>query len=95
MEFGQKKIREIDLFDFTNFFFAWTFFNFLACCCCVPFRNGLEFRKSCLLYAVTDTKCPGRITKSCLTSLNAGSSPSLIMDAVIISLLAGSQGTTL
>ena len=33
MEFGQKKIiRVIDLFDFTSFFFAWTFLNFLAHC---------------------------------------------------------------
>ena len=29
MEFGQRKFREIDLFDFTSFF-AWTFLNFLA-----------------------------------------------------------------
>ena len=30
MKFGQKKIREIDLFDFKSFFFAWTFINFLC-----------------------------------------------------------------
>ena len=32
MEFGQKKIREIDLFDLTSFFGLWTFLNFLAHC---------------------------------------------------------------
>ena len=29
MEFGQKIIREVDLFDLTNFL-AWTFLYFLA-----------------------------------------------------------------
>ena len=29
MEFGQKEICEIDLFDFTSFL-AWTFLNILA-----------------------------------------------------------------
>ena len=32
MDFGQTKICENDLFDFTSFFLAWTFFNFLAHC---------------------------------------------------------------
>ena len=32
MEFGPKKIREIDLFDFKSFFFGLDFFNFLAHC---------------------------------------------------------------
>ena len=32
MDFGQQNFREIDLFDFTSFFFGWTFFNFLAHC---------------------------------------------------------------
>ena len=31
MEFGQKKIREIELFDFTSFF-GLDFFNFLTHC---------------------------------------------------------------
>ena len=30
MEFGQKKFRQIDLFDFTSLL-AWTFLNFLTC----------------------------------------------------------------
>ena len=34
MQFHEKKI---DLFDFTSFFLAWTFLNFLACC--VVFQN--------------------------------------------------------
>ena len=32
MEFGRKKISEIDLFDFTSFFFGLELFYFLAHC---------------------------------------------------------------
>ena len=32
MEFSQKKFREIDLFDFTTFFWPGTILNFLAYC---------------------------------------------------------------
>ena len=39
MEFGQKKIHEIDLFDFTSFF-ALDLFNFLAHCDVVGVTNG-------------------------------------------------------
>ena len=42
MEFGQKKIREIDLFDFTNFFGLDFFFNFGPLWCgnsCVDTRQ--------------------------------------------------------
>ena len=42
MEFGPKKIREIDLFYLTSFL-AWTFLIFLAHCVflCSQFRNIL------------------------------------------------------
>ena len=44
MDFGHKKIREFDLFDFVNFV-AWTFLNFLARCgfTCSKFKKEVEF----------------------------------------------------
>ena len=42
MEFGQKIIREIDLFDSTRFFFAWTFLIFRP-----TVVNNLDFDRRC------------------------------------------------
>ena len=44
MDFGQKKIREIDLFDFTSFFFGLDFFKFSGQLC-----KGIFFRSDPIL----------------------------------------------
>ena len=36
-----KKIRELDLFDFTSFFLVWSFLNILACCALTSGKTNL------------------------------------------------------
>ena len=44
MGFGQKNFfRKMELFDFTSFFWAWPFLNFLAHCHTTCFTNTLFF----------------------------------------------------